>query len=85
MKQIQMGIRTTVSSVNAKKERDVKIKDLMDIVKLEFPQKGSLRTPPHTFEHFTFYDYAPWAFRHLRERFGIKTDHLLVRCYITCS
>jgi len=78
MKQIQMGIRTTISTVTNKRDREVKLKDINHIEKLDFPNKGSLRTPPHNFEHFKFYDYAPWAFRHLRERFGIKAEHLLV-------
>ncbi|KAL0491931.1 phosphatidylinositol phosphate kinase [Acrasis kona] len=79
MKQIQMGIRTSVSSINTKKDREVNVnKDMADVLKLDFPKRGSLKTPPHQFEHFKFYDYSPYVFRKLRKRFNIEPEHLLV-------
>ncbi|KAL0483560.1 phosphatidylinositol phosphate kinase [Acrasis kona] len=78
MKQIQMGIRTTVSQVQEKKDKEVTISDINNVLKLDFPKKGSLYTPFHQYPPFKFYDYAPLAFRQLRDRFGIKLQHYLI-------
>jgi 1-phosphatidylinositol-4-phosphate 5-kinase len=78
MKQIQMGIRTTVSQIMPKRNRELRLADVNYVLKLDFPNKGSLQTPPHRNPNFIFYDYAPMAFRHLRERFGINPSHYLI-------
>ncbi|EFC37710.1 phosphatidylinositol-4-phosphate 5-Kinase [Naegleria gruberi] len=79
MRQIQMGIRSAISEITPKKQKDVLLlKDFTNINKMPFPEKGSTRTPPHEFPFFDFYDYSPFPFRHLRERFGIDASNYLV-------
>jgi 1-phosphatidylinositol-4-phosphate 5-kinase len=77
MVQIQLGIRTSVSQIMPRKNRELQLSDINYVLKLDFPNKGSLKTPPHKQPHFLFYDYAPMAFRHLRDRFGISPTHYL--------
>lgn len=36
-------------------------------------REGTTTTPPHKFENFKFYTYAPRAYRHFREIFNIDT------------
>ncbi|KAL9654925.1 hypothetical protein ABK040_008715 [Willaertia magna] len=79
MKQIQIGVRTCLSEIMPKKQKGVLgLSDFKFINKMPFPQKGTTRTPPHEFPNFEFYDYAPFPFRHLRERFGIDPSHFLL-------
>ncbi|KAF0979632.1 hypothetical protein FDP41_001300 [Naegleria fowleri] len=79
MRQIQMGIRSAISEITPKKQKDVlTYKDFTNTNKMPFPEKGTTRTPPHEFPYFDFYDYAPFPFRHLRERFGIDASDFLV-------
>ena len=79
MRQIQLGIRSAISEIMPKKQKDVLLlKDFTHINKMPFPEKGTTRTPPHDFPYFDFYDYSPFPFRHLRERFGIDASAFLV-------
>lgn len=45
-----------------------------------FPASGTPSTPAHTLSDFDFKAYAPRAFRHFREEFGIKAEDFMVRC-----
>lgn len=78
MRQIQMGIRISVSEVTPKKGRYLTQKDFVQIEKLNFPNAGTQRTPPHDHPPFVFYDYASLCFKQLRERFGIDAAHFLL-------
>lgn len=78
MLQIQMGIRTTISEITPKKRKELKLVDMSNVLKVDFPSEGSLSTPAHNYPSFVFYDYAPFPFRYLRERFNIEAPHFLV-------
>lgn len=43
-----------------------------------FPKSGSSMTPPHHFDTFKFYSYAPYAFRSFRAEFGISTAEFML-------
>lgn len=83
MLQIQMGIRTTISEITPKKRKVLSLTDMSNVLKVDFPTEGSLSTPAHNYPSFVFYDYAPFPFRFLRERFNIEAPHFLV-CEKVC-
>lgn len=73
---LQLGIRCAISRRGP--ERDVLMKDFIDIEITDFPAKGSVNTPAHKFDDFKFKTYAPNAFRYFRELFGIQTEDYLM-------
>ena len=73
---LQLGIRCAVS--RKAPERDVLMKDFVDIEITDFPAKGTMSSPAHKFDDFKFKTYAPNAFRYFRELFGIPTDEFLM-------
>eukprot|EP00051_Salpingoeca_urceolata_P005210 m.71236 g.71236 ORF g.71236 m.71236 type:complete len:961 (+) comp14148_c1_seq1:899-3781(+) len=78
---IQMGVRQAVGGDNSKPSRDLLLKDFDEVESCAYPPSGSQLTPPHRFESFKFYNYAPKAFRYFRQAFGIDTsDFLLSLC-----
>ena len=74
---LQLGIRCSVSRSNVP-ERDVLMKDFVDIQITDFPSKGTNTMPAHKNSDFKFKTYAPNAFRYFRELFGIPTDDYLL-------
>ncbi|CEJ01879.1 Putative 1-phosphatidylinositol-4-phosphate 5-kinase [Rhizopus microsporus] len=65
------GIRIAVSRVTAKIDRALTDEDFDAAHKLAFDVIGDELTPGAKYD-FKFKDYAPWVFRHLREKFGIS-------------
>jgi hypothetical protein len=66
-----LGIRTEVGRTSAQPPREVSRRDFAEVEQIRFPRHGSSITPPHDSENFKFKSYSPFAFRQLRERFGI--------------
>ncbi|KAG1456847.1 hypothetical protein G6F56_006741 [Rhizopus delemar] len=71
------GIRIAVSRVTAKMDREVVDEDFMSAHKLAFDVIGDELTPGAKYD-FKFKDYAPWVFRHLREKFGVDPADYLI-------
>lgn len=71
------GIRFTVSRTNAKMDRELTEADFDAKHKFSFDVTGHELTPSAKYD-FKFKDYAPWVFRHLRQRFGLDpADYLM--------
>jgi hypothetical protein len=79
------GIRIAVSRVTAKVDRPLTDEDFVAAHKLAFDVIGDELTPGAKYD-FKFKDYAPWVFRHLREKFGVDpADYLVkVEAYFFC-
>ncbi|EIE75627.1 hypothetical protein RO3G_00331 [Rhizopus delemar RA 99-880] len=71
------GIRIAVSRVTAKIDRELTDEDFMAAHKLAFDVIGDELTPGAKYD-FKFKDYAPWVFRHLREKFGVDPADYLI-------
>lgn len=71
------GIRIAVSRVTAKIDRPLTDEDYVAAHKLAFDVIGDELTPGAKYD-FKFKDYAPWVFRHLREKFGVDPADYLV-------
>ncbi|KAI9496181.1 hypothetical protein BDB00DRAFT_759104 [Zychaea mexicana] len=71
------GIRIAVGRVCAKRNRVLTDEDFTAAHKLVFNVNGDELTPGAKYD-FKFKDYAPWAFRQLREQFGIDPADYLV-------
>lgn len=71
------GIRIAVSRVTAKVDRPLTDEDFVAAHKLAFDVIGDELTPGAKYD-FKFKDYAPWVFRHLREKFGVDPADYLV-------
>eukprot|EP00053_Salpingoeca_punica_P018183 m.177307 g.177307 ORF g.177307 m.177307 type:complete len:784 (+) comp17378_c0_seq1:143-2494(+) len=82
MEAIQMGVRQAVGGeLMQQPDRDLLHQDFETVVVTSYPREGSNITPPHHYEDFKFFSYAPVAFRHFRKNFGIDTaDFLLSLC-----
>ncbi|XP_054162491.1 phosphatidylinositol 4-phosphate 5-kinase type-1 alpha-like isoform X7 [Oppia nitens] len=78
MGSIQLGIGHAVGSLASKPERDVLMKDFMEIETVSFTKDGSNTTPAHHYSDFKFKVYAPIAFRYFRDLFGIQPDDYLL-------
>nr|XP_027196574.1 phosphatidylinositol 4-phosphate 5-kinase type-1 alpha-like isoform X2 [Dermatophagoides pteronyssinus] len=78
MGSIQLGIGHTVGSLASKPERDLLMKDFMEIELVQFNKEGSQTTPAHHYSDFKFKVYAPIAFRYFRDLFGIQPDDYLL-------
>lgn len=75
---IKLGIAYTVSRASSDPIRELSAADFDVEYKRKFPPAGSRLTPKHTGEEFTFKDYAPDAFRQIREHFGVSAaDYIL--------
>ncbi|KAI9313741.1 hypothetical protein BX666DRAFT_1973038 [Dichotomocladium elegans] len=71
------GIRIAVGRVSAKLSRDLTAEDFRAAHKLVFDITGNELTPGVKYD-FKFKDYAPWVFRHLREKFHIDAaDYMM--------
>eukprot|EP00043_Microstomoeca_roanoka_P017750 m.186057 g.186057 ORF g.186057 m.186057 type:complete len:920 (+) comp16694_c5_seq1:339-3098(+) len=82
MQAIQMGMRQAIGYTMQKRKRDILMQDFQEVESVYYPKEGTATTPPHKFENFKFYTYAPRAYRHFREIFGIDTaDFLLSMCH----
>ena len=78
---MMLGIRTTVSMVEAKRHQRLKSSDFTTSLNLRFPGGGSNYTPAHVARDFKFKDYCPEVFRHIRARFDIDpAEYLLCIC-----
>ncbi|KAJ4455455.1 putative Phosphatidylinositol 4-phosphate 5-kinase 9 [Paratrimastix pyriformis] len=83
MLNMQLGIRICVGLVRPK--RELTLADFKDVMKIELPRLGSSTTPPHQSYDFKFKDYAPMAFRELREKFGVdQAEFMLSLCGSRC-
>ncbi|CAO3621426.1 unnamed protein product [Mucor hiemalis] len=71
------GIRIAVSRVTAKVDRPLTDEDFVAAHKLAFDVVGDELTPGAKYD-FKFKDYAPWVFRHLREKFGVDPADYLI-------
>lgn len=71
------GIRFTVSRTNAKLDRELTDADFSAKHKFSFDITGNELTPSAKYD-FKFKDYAPWVFRHLREKFRLDPAEYLV-------
>ncbi len=78
MGSIQLGIGHAVGSLASKPERDLLMKDFMEIETVAFSKEGSNTTPAHHYSDFKFKIYAPTAFRYFRDLFGIQPDDFLL-------
>lgn len=78
MGSIQLGIQHAVGGLASKPERDLLMQDFMTVETTNFPPTGSNLTPAHHYIDFVFKTYAPIAFRHFRDLFGIQPDDYLV-------
>jgi 1-phosphatidylinositol-4-phosphate 5-kinase len=64
----------------AKPEKDLVDSDFTASHKLAFDAQGKELIPTSKY-HFKFKDYAPWAFRHIREAFKIVQKDYLSSIY----
>ncbi|XP_026273725.1 phosphatidylinositol 4-phosphate 5-kinase type-1 alpha isoform X2 [Frankliniella occidentalis] len=78
MGSIQLGIQHAVGGLASKPERDLLMQDFMTVETTNFPPTGSNLTPAHHYIDFIFKTYAPIAFRHFRDLFGIQPDDYLI-------
>lgn len=78
MGSIQLGIGHAVGSLASKPERDLLMKDFMELETVAFNKEGSSTTPAHHYSDFKFKIYAPTAFRYFRDLFGIAPDDFLL-------
>ncbi|KAJ1526925.1 hypothetical protein ONE63_008473 [Megalurothrips usitatus] len=78
MGSIQLGIQHAVGGLASKPERDLLMQDFMTVETTHFPPTGSNSTPAHHYIDFVFKTYAPIAFRHFRDLFGIQPDDYLI-------
>ncbi|XP_033115508.1 phosphatidylinositol 4-phosphate 5-kinase type-1 alpha-like [Anneissia japonica] len=78
MAAIQLGLGHSVGGLSAKPERDVLLQDFTVVESVFFPREGSNMTAAHRYNDFRFKAYAPIAFRHFRELFGIQPDDFLL-------
>merc|ERR1719341_1150886 len=76
MGSIQLGIRQSVGNLGGSPKRDLLPKDFKALETSQFPSKGG-NYSPHSFPDFTFKTYAPVAFRHFRDHFGISSAKFL--------
>jgi 1-phosphatidylinositol-4-phosphate 5-kinase len=76
MMQIKAGVRYTVERQDALASRNLCMADFRATSTVRFPTLGSADTPPIE-KGFTFKDYAPMVFRHLRQRYGITAASYL--------
>ncbi|OQV12309.1 Phosphatidylinositol 4-phosphate 5-kinase type-1 gamma [Hypsibius exemplaris] len=75
---IQTGIRHSVSKLASKPDRDLLMKDFAIVEKVFHKKEGTVSTPAHGLNDFTFKSYAPIAFRYFRELFGIQPDDYML-------
>lgn len=78
MGSIQLGIGHAIGSLASKPERDLLMKDFMNLETVPFHKDGSNTTPAHHYSDFKFKIYAPIAFRYFRDLFGIQPDDFLL-------
>merc|ERR1719341_2812257 len=76
MGSIQLGIRQSVGNLGSSPKRDLLPKDFEALETSQFPSKGG-NYSTHSFPDFTFKTYAPVAFRHFRDHFGISSAKFL--------
>lgn len=75
---IKLGIAYSVSRASADPICELGLPDFNVQFKRRFPPAGSNLTAAHSGEDFVFKDYAPAAFRQLREHFGVSAaDYVL--------
>ncbi|XP_054708450.1 phosphatidylinositol 4-phosphate 5-kinase type-1 alpha-like [Uloborus diversus] len=79
---ISLGISHAVGGLASKPARDLLMLDFRIVESTAFPRDGSSFTPAHHYSDFRFESYAPVAFRHFRDLFGIQPDDFL---YSLCN
>lgn len=78
MYSMQLGIGYSVGSLASKPERDLLMRDFMEIETVHFPKSGSQITPAHHYTDFIFSTYSPFAFRFFRDLFRIQPDDFML-------
>eukprot|EP00761_Pharyngomonas_kirbyi_P013858 gb/GECH01013887.1/.p1 GENE.gb/GECH01013887.1/~~gb/GECH01013887.1/.p1 ORF type:complete len:644 (+),score=213.47 gb/GECH01013887.1/:1-1932(+) len=78
VKKMQLGLSHTILKTANRANRDIKLMDFRERLKVFFPKGGCLtkgsETQPHDQEDFQFKDYSPVAFAHIRGRFNIDSQ-----------
>eukprot|EP00096_Caligus_rogercresseyi_P003637 TRINITY_DN1694_c0_g1_i2.p1 TRINITY_DN1694_c0_g1~~TRINITY_DN1694_c0_g1_i2.p1 ORF type:complete len:659 (+),score=196.08 TRINITY_DN1694_c0_g1_i2:599-2575(+) len=83
MTAIQLGVEYSVGAMTRYDERDLLMQDFLTVETYYFPKSGSPNTPAHSCSDFTFKAFAPLAFRHFLDLFGIqKSDFLMSMCNV---
>lgn len=75
---IQLGILETIANVSQMLKEDKLLMDFSVAKKTNFTRQGSETTPAHSYSDFQFKSYAPGAFKHLRDLFGVSKEDFLV-------
>eukprot|EP00126_Sphaerothecum_destruens_P000345 Sdes_comp10403_c0_seq1m2064 len=75
---IQLGVGHSVGSITPKERRDLLMADFEEIECVDFPACGGSVTPAHSHPDFKFKSYAPRAFRHFREAYGIRAENFML-------
>eukprot|EP01134_Creolimax_fragrantissima_P000146 CFRG0146T1 len=75
---IQFGLGVAIGSITPKEQKDILMKDFKELSTIWCPKAGTQLTPAHNTADFTFFTYAPKAFRYFREAFGIKPEDFLL-------
>ncbi|XP_075223264.1 phosphatidylinositol 4-phosphate 5-kinase type-1 alpha-like isoform X2 [Lycorma delicatula] len=78
MGSIQLGLENAIGSLASIPERDLLMRDFMRVESTTFASDGTECTPAHRYPQFVFKSYAPMAFRHFRDLFGIKPEDFLL-------
>ena len=78
MHSIQLGIGYSIGSLASKPERDLLMRDFMEVETVQFPKSGSQTTPAHHYTDFIFSTYTPIAFRYFRDLFRIQPDDFML-------
>ncbi|GBG77014.1 hypothetical protein CBR_g23344 [Chara braunii] len=80
MVSLQLGISYTVGKITPERPRRITREDFApsSFVYQHFPRGGGGITPPHQSADFSWKDYCPMVFRHLREKFGIDAGEYMV-------
>ncbi|GBG74295.1 hypothetical protein CBR_g18706 [Chara braunii] len=81
MLNLQLGIRYTVGKVSNMPHREICPEEDFGpkaVIYQRFPKAGSRNTPPHHSPEFSWKDYCPFAFRRLREMFGIDASEYMM-------
>ncbi|CAB4066626.1 PIP5K [Lepeophtheirus salmonis] len=77
----KLGVEYSVAAMTRYDERDLLMQDFLTVETYYFPKNGSPSTPAHPCTDFTFKAFAPLAFRHFLDLFGIlKSDFLMSLC-----
>lgn len=75
---IKLGISYTIARSSTEVLRPLTPRDFKASCKERFPPGGGDKTPAHGGEDFVFKEYAPQAFRQIREHFGVDPSRFIL-------